>query len=102
MAKEKSKNETTKKQEKTKNEVVERLIYCGPSIGFKVSKDTVYIGGIPKVLDEEIKECKEIKSLFVPIESFVETKKKIQEEGTIESLAYKAVQEFLKDKRGEK
>lgn len=93
-----------KKEEKSVNEVIknERLIYCGPNIGFKATKDTVYIGGIPKILDEEIKECKEIKNLFVPIESYIETKRKISEEGTIESLSYKAVQSFLKDKRGEK
>lgn len=93
------------KQEKAKAKEVkkaERLIYCGPNIGFKVKKDTVYIGGIPKILDEEIKECKEIKKLFVPLESYTETKRKISEDGTIESLSYKAVQEFLENKRGEK
>lgn len=94
-----------KKQEnKSVNEVIknERLIYCGPNIGFKVVKDTVYIGGIPKILDEEIKECKEIKNLFVPLEFYIETKKKVLEEGTIESLSYKAIQEFIRNKRGEK
>lgn len=95
-----SKKQVKPKQTKPKKE---RLIYCGPNIGFKVITDTVYIGGIPESLDKEIKECKEIKNLFVPIESYVETKKKIQEEGTIESLSYKAVQEFLSNnKRGEK
>lgn len=97
----------TGKQEKetvkqTTVEESERLIYCGPNIGFKVVKDTVYIGGIPKILDEEIKKCKEIKNLFVPLESYVETKKKVLEEGTIESLSYKAVEEFIRNKRGEK
>lgn len=94
-----------KKQEKVvQKEVkkVERLIYCGPNIGFKATKDTTYIGGIPQALKEEMKECKEIKNLFVPIENYVDTKKKLQEEGTIESLSYKAVQEFIRNKRGEK
>ncbi|WP_312908038.1 hypothetical protein [Tissierella praeacuta] len=92
------------KEKKQVNEIKkkEKLIYCGPNIGFKVIKDTVYIGGIPKILDEEIKECKEIKNLFIPLESYVEIKRKILEEGTIENLSYKAVQSFLKDKRGEK
>ena len=80
----------------------ERLIYCGPNIGFKVSKDTTYIGGIPKGIDEEIKECKEILNLFVPMKKYVETKKNIEEEGTIENLSYKAVQAFTRnEKRGE-
>ncbi|MGJ0848262.1 hypothetical protein ACR77J_16340 [Tissierella praeacuta] len=92
------------KEKKQVNEIKkkEKFIYCGPNIGFKVIKDTVYIGGIPKILDEEIKECKEIKNLFIPLEFYIETKRKILEEGTIENLSYKAVQSFLKDKRGEK
>ena len=94
----------TKKQNKTKkNEAKkEKLIYCGPNIGAKVIRNTVFIGGIPKSIDEELKECKAIRSLFVPIESYIETQKKIKEEGSIESLNYKAVQEYLKEKkRGE-
>lgn len=98
----KIKKDEKKITENKSTENKERLIYCGPNIGFKVTKDTVYIGGIPKILDEEIKECKEIKNLFVPIASYIEIKRKISEEGTIESLSYKAVQSFLKDKRGEK
>lgn len=94
-----------KKQEKNVEIKVakeQRLIYCGPNIGFKATKDTTYIGGIPKMLDQEIKDCKEIKNLFVPIEKYSETKQKIKEEGTIESISYKIVQEFLRNKRGEK
>lgn len=93
---------TKKKDEKAKVVLAkkEKLIYCGPNIGFKVSKDTTYIGGMPKGIDKEIKECKEILNLFVPIKKYVETKKNIEEEGTIENLSYKAVQSFTRNEKG--
>lgn len=96
-----TKKQSTKKKEATKAKK-EKLIYCGPNIGTKITKDTVFIGGIPKTIEQEIKECKEIKNLFVPIENYIEFKKKAREDGTVESLNYKAVQEYLKGKkRGE-
>lgn len=86
----------TKATEKKKEKAVEQFIYCGPTIGLKVSKNTVYIGGIPKVIEKEIKECEQIKNLFVPIAKYIETKEKISEEGTIENLSYRSVESYLK------
>lgn len=102
MTKTKVSKEEIKKEEAILKQKPIRLIYCGPNIGFKVSKDTTYIGGIPRILKEEIEECKEIKNLFVPIEEYINTKRNLEEEGTIESLSYKAVEEFTRKKRGEK
>lgn len=83
-----------KRDTKTKEE--QQLIYCGPNIGLKLSKNTVYVGGIPKTIEKEIKECEEIKKLFVPIAKYVETKEKITEDGTIENLLYRTVESYLR------
>lgn len=92
-----TKADAKKKAKKETNEKTKQLIYCGPSLGLKVTKNAVYIGGIPKSIDKEISECKEIEKLFVPIEQYIETKQKINEIGTVENLLYRAVESYLKE-----
>lgn len=69
----------------------ERLIYVGPPYkGGKLLKYQVFIGGLPKHIDDVFEKCPQIKSLFVPVAELVEAEKAIAKAGTPLNKYYRA------------
>lgn len=70
-----------------------QYVYIGDDLGYEVRRDTVFIGGMPEVLQEKLGKYPEIRLLFVPMEELIEKKKRLYKEGTPEYLANKALKE---------
>ena len=68
-----------------------KVMYMGPTIRGVVKSGAVFAGGIPANLEKVSKEKPIIKNLIVPLSSIVETKKALDTEGTVESVAYDAI-----------
>lgn len=72
----------------------QRLIYIGPTLkGFKLVKYQVFIGGLPKHVDDVFEKYPQIKRLFVPVQSLVEAEKEVKTAGTPLNKYYKLAQE---------
>lgn len=62
---------------------VDRLIYVGPPYkGGKLLKYQVFIGGLPKHIDDVFEKVPQIKNLFVPIAELANAEKAIAKSGT--------------------
>ena len=73
---------------------IERLIYIGPSLSrARLLKHQVFIGGLPKHLNEVFASCPEIKKLFVPLDRLTEAEQLVKKAGTPLNKYYKKVME---------
>lgn len=71
----------------------EQVIYIGDNIGLGITKDAVYIGGVPQTIIERAEKYPEIAALVVPLDDLIAAKKRLKEPGTKEYLANKAIKE---------
>lgn len=71
----------------------ESLMYLGPTIRGVVKHGAIFTGKIPGTLDEFRKKKPIINNLIVPLSELLEAKKALSEEGTIEHVAFKQLEE---------
>lgn len=79
-----------------KKETNTLLIYCGPSFSGELQQFTVFKNGIPKHLNNKIKECQDIEKMFIPISELAKVKEKLSVEGSRENQIYKKILEYQK------
>lgn len=71
-----------------------RLIYVGPTLkGNKLTRYQVFIGGLPKHIDDVFDKVPQIKNLFIESKNLVETERAIATAGTPLNKYYKVVSE---------
>lgn len=85
----------SKKKSKT-NKESNLLVYCGPSFSGELQQFAVYKNGIPKHLNNRIKECPYIEKMFIPISNLAKTREKLNIEGSRENQMYKKILEYQK------
>lgn len=101
MSTEKKSTETTKPAQKTspakKQAPAEPLFYIGPGVvsrgltPFKSYKD----GILPSVEQAAIKECAELKHLFVPVSRLAKARKNLADPHSVESMHFKTARKFF-------
>lgn len=79
------------KKEIEKDKPLETIVYCGPTIKGVIQQYAHFTQGIPKSLKEYLAANKAANRLLVPLDKFVETKKNIQANGTVENLTYNKI-----------
>lgn len=84
------------KQIKKDEEIKETIVYIGDNLGLDLIKDSVYIGGIPKYIQEKFIKYPELNNLFVPLSKLVDKKKKLKEVGSLEYISNMAIKEVRK------
>lgn len=86
-------------------EKVEQKIYVGPNL-LGLPKYTVVESVKAAHIQSIIKECPEVKKMFVPIEKMSETEQRIGQKGTLEHRHYKVATEYkvakAKERKGDK
>ncbi len=71
-----------------------RLIYVGPTLsGSRLIRYQVFVGGLPKHIDEVLEKTPQIKSLFVAPKDLVAAEKAISTKGTPMHKYFKMVSE---------
>ncbi len=70
-------------------------VYCGPTVRGVAKQYTVYSGKIPAELEAFIKTHPEAAGLVVPVESFAQTRKKMETAGTAENILYHKIKSKL-------
>ncbi|MFU1797376.1 hypothetical protein ACM1RC_26155 [Paenibacillus azoreducens] len=83
----------TAKQEKPRseaqNEQTKQLIYVGPNLpGGRLSRFTVFMGSIPKHLDDLLEKQPEIEHLIVPVEELSRALARVNAPGTLEHSTF--------------
>lgn len=91
-----TKKKTSTKSKEVKEKQKDSYIYCGPNLGMKLPSFTILIGNNPKILEKELKECKSIEKLIVPVKEFPKIKENILISGTKENIYYRDILEYLK------
>jgi hypothetical protein len=87
LEKPKVSKEKLQKAERPKS--VEQLIYIGPNLpGGRLSKNTVFRGGLPVYLNDLLEQQPSIKDLIVPVSETAAAQEKTQMSGTPEFIAY--------------
>lgn len=71
------------------------LVYCGPSIKGVARQYSVYSNGIPNALKALVNAHPVAKALIVPLERFAETRLKLEQKGSAESIIYNAFKSEL-------
>lgn len=67
-------------------------IYLGPNLpGGRLLQSTVFRGGIPKYLEQLLKEQTDVAALIVPVEELSAVQARILQKGTAEYVAYQAI-----------
>lgn len=75
---------------------MEKLIYVGPNLrNHALIQYAVYIGGMPKHIDNELEKVPELAKLFVPISKLEHAQKQIEIPGTPIAKYYEKVKEEL-------
>ena len=72
--------------------------YIGPTIPKAAVTATVYSNGLPAELQEEIKNCRAINSLIVPLEKLVKSQKELKQKGSALQLCYEKVEQYIRQK----
>lgn len=67
-------------------------VYCGPTIKGIARQYTVYIAGVPRLLEELVKENPLAKGLIVSVEQLPETRRALEKAGTPENILYQKMQ----------
>jgi len=73
----------------------EAMAYLGPDIKLVTVNGTVYTGGLPKALEDKIKELPALKGLIVPVSDLAAASVAIRTPGTALYNLYNAVSEKL-------
>ena len=68
------------------------VMYLGPTIRGVVKYGAVFSGGIPKRLEKLAGKKPIVKQLIVPLSDIVKTKTAIDNEGTVEAVAYDKIE----------
>lgn len=72
--------------------------YIGPTIPKVAVTSTVYSNGIPSELQEEIKNCRAINSLIVPLEKLVKARKELEQKDSALCLCYEKAEQYIRQK----
>lgn len=67
------------------------VVYCGPSVRGVVRQYTVFEGEIPSYLLRLINNHPAVNALVVPVEKMAETRAKVEQTGTAESILFKKI-----------
>lgn len=67
------------------------VVYCGPTVRGVAKQYTVYSRGIPDELVGFIQKYPEAAGLVVPVESFAQMRKKLEDSGTVEAILYRKI-----------
>lgn len=70
-------------------------MYIGPTIPGVVKKGTVFIGGLPKGLDDAKRDVPAIGNLVVPIGEATKATQALKEQGSVEHVSYRKVLSYL-------
>lgn len=84
----------------TQENVIEEktVIYVGPPLR-RLATYAVFRGGLPQYLNKELERISEIRSLFLPVEDFVNRQAEVSDPTTLLYAAYQAV--LSESERGE-
>lgn len=85
------KNEATTSSKEAEAQVA----YVGPSFG-GVIHCTVYLGELPKELQEKKEKCKAFENLIVKIDKYCDAINNLRNKNSVEAICYKKAFEFLK------
>lgn len=77
-----------------------RVCYIGPTIHGVVSHGTVYVGGIPKVLEDEIKAEPAIGQLLIPLDRLAAVQSEVTRPTSAVAIIYKKAAAYAARKRG--
>ena len=77
------------------------VMYLGPTIRGVVKYGAVFSNGIPKKLEKIVQKKPIMESLIAPLEEIVDRKKKIDEEGSVEFVAYDAIEALKQEEINE-
>lgn len=90
-----------KKETKKSKKTVERkvpMMYMGPTVGNVLSQYCIFTNGVPKDVEELMEECPAVKNLLIEVSGINAFETAMHEDGSIQSVYYKKVQEYLKRK----
>lgn len=90
---------STKKTTAATAAAAEPVAYLGPDLKNIAINGTVYVGGLPKALQEKIEEIPAIKGLVVPISNLASAGVAIRTQGTALSNLYNAVSAKLQEQQ---
>lgn len=87
-------------EEVRRQEKVNSLIYCGPSIqSGGLLQYAVFTRKLPDHVEKHIENCPAIKELLVPVSKLAECKQKVDSKGTKEQIMYDRIMNYV---RGDK
>ena len=81
-----------KKQKGVSEVKVEPVIYVGPSKPY-IPQYKVFNNGLPKMIEEKIKEKPLLKQLFVPVKDLSKARKGILVKGSTLNIAFNQIKE---------
>lgn len=87
------------KEGKKSKKITERkvpVIYMGPTVGNVLCQYTVFTDGVPKAMEELMEDCPAVRNLFVEVAKINGFEVEMKEDGSIQSVYYKKVREYLK------
>lgn len=70
------------------------FIYCGPSTS-RIARYTSYKEKLPDYLNDDFKNCKMLKNMFVTLKEFTNFEDEVVIEGSIENLMFKEVNNYF-------
>lgn len=81
-----------KKQKEVSEVKVEPVIYVGPTKPY-IQQHKVFSNGLPKIIEEKIKEQPLLKQLFVPVKDLSKARKEILIKGSTLNIAFNQIKE---------
>lgn len=87
-----------KKKGQQQEEKKETLVYLGPEVPGVAAVGTVFKNGLPKKLEEMVKELPAVKMLLVPVRDVVKVKKELTKETSAAKICYQKVAEYAAKK----
>lgn len=81
----------TEKTEARKPRARGAQVYCGPTVRGVAKQYTVYAGELPEELTAFIQKHPEAGALVVPVERFAETRRKLEQAGTAQTILYRKI-----------
>lgn len=66
-------------------------VYIGPTIPGVVNNGTIFRDKLPEHVEKKAAENKDIARLIIPVGEVLETKKRLNIEGSVENVAYKNI-----------
>ena len=87
----------SKKETKQEEQVVKQLAYIGPTIQGVVTRGTIFSNGLPKALEEELKDKPFLNGLVVPVSHLASAQAELKKEESPINIFYKKAIEYVNE-----